>query len=278
MSRNRFAVIGDPIDHSLSPRMQTAALKAARLDGTYEPLRVATGDLSGAVACLRRTGYRGFNVTIPHKRAIVSLLDRVHPSVEETGAANTVVLDGDELVGYNTDIEGFDMALKVLAGGDWKGRALVFGAGGAARAVVVALAARGCRIAVTNRTWQAIEALTSEIGAAVTAVREPQELISAVAAAGLLVNATSLGMGDLAGRSPLPADAQFRPGALAIDLVYGHVSPFMKAAEDGGCRVQDGIEMLVQQGAAAFRLWTGAEPNVGAMRIACRARRAEVAG
>lgn len=275
MSRDRFAVIGDPIEHSLSPRMQATALNAAHLDGSYESLRVAAGDLIAAVAWLRRAGFRGFNVTIPHKRAIVSLLDRVYPSAEETGAVNTVVRDGDELVGYNTDIEGFDMALTVLAGGDWQGQSLIFGAGGVARAVIVALAARGCQIAVANRTMKSVDALMSELGLAVSTVRGPRELATAVASADLLVNATALGMGDLAGRSPLPAEAQFRSDALAMDLVYGRVTPFIKTARDGGCQVQDGIEMLVRQGAAAFRLWHGMEPDVDVMREACGANRSE---
>lgn len=276
MSHDYFAVIGDPIEHSLSPRMQIAAFDAAHLSGTYQALRVTAGELAGTVAWLRRNRYRGFNVTIPHKRTIVPLLDRVHQSARTTGAVNTVAREDDELVGHNTDIEGFDMALSVLAGSDWSGPALVFGAGGAARAVVVALAKRGCRIAVSNRTPEAIPALAAQVGYAISPVRGADECVAAVAKADLLVNATALGMGNLARLSPLPAGARFRPGTFAIDLVYGNETPFMRTARDGGCRVQDGVEMLVRQGAAAFQIWTGVEPDIAAMRAACRARLVEV--
>jgi shikimate dehydrogenase len=272
MSPERFAVIGDPIEHSLSPQMQTAALNAAHLEGTYESLLVAADDLTRSVAWLRRRGYRGFNVTVPHKRAIVSLLDRVDPAVEGTGAVNTVVRVAHELVGYNTDIEGFDMALSVLTGADWRGQALVLGAGGAARAVVAALAARGCAIAISNRTREAIDVLGAEVSVPISPVYGAEELAAAVASADLVVNATSLGMGSLVHESPLPAGVCFRPGAYAMDLVYGRVTPFMQTARDGGCRVHDGTEMLVQQGAAAFRLWTGIDPDLDAMRLACGAQ------
>lgn len=269
MSSKRFAVIGDPIEHSRSPRMQMAAFRAAGIQATYEPLHVTATELADAVRRLRDGGYIGFNVTIPHKRAMPALLDSMDPIARQTGAVNTVVREGTELIGYNTDVEGFDMALTVLAGPDWRGRCLLFGAGGAARAVVAALQRRGCEVTVTNRSVESADALAKEIGGEVKILRRLGDLEAAVYSADLVVNATALGMGDLSAVSPLPPGAHFRPGALAIDLVYGRQTPFLIAAIAAGCRVQDGIEMLVQQGAAAFRLWTGIQPDTGVMREAC---------
>lgn len=276
MSSDSFAVIGDPVVHSLSPRMHAAAFAAAGLDASYERLHVAPADLAGAVVMLRRQGYRGFNVTVPHKRAVMSFLDRVDPVAARVGAVNTVARDGCEFVGYNTDVEGFAAALDRLVGRDWRGHALVFGAGGAARAVVAALLSRSSVVTISNRTAIAADGVAADFGPGVRVARTTRECAGAVYDAELVVNATSLGLGDLADRSPLDGGARFRPGTSAIDLVYGRMTPFMTAARESGCRVQGGIEMLVQQGAAAFRIWTGVEPDIEAMRTACETEPAEV--
>ncbi len=275
--RKKFAVIGDPIDHSLSPRMHTAALSATRIHATYEPMRVDAAELPEAILRLRDEGYSGFNVTIPHKQSILPLLDDIDALARQTGAVNTVVREGLSLIGYNTDVEGFDMALKTLAGRSWRGRSLILGAGGAARAVLLALQRRDGTITISNRTVAAAESLAKEFGDVARVLRDPADLPEVLRSAELVVNATALGMGKLGGASPVPQSARFQPGTLVIDLVYGRRTPFLAAAEAAGCRVQDGIEMLVQQGAAAFHLWTGIRPDTDVMRDACLGRVREVA-
>jgi shikimate dehydrogenase len=301
MSPDRYAVIGDPIDHSLSPELQRAAFRAAGIDATYERIRVARSELSSALRALRDRGYRGFNVTVPHKQDVMSLLDDLDSGAVQVGAVNTVVRRGNRLVGHNTDIDGFSAALDALRLDRPVLRATVLGAGGAARAVVAVLVRRDVSVTVLNRTPDRaarlagdLESLSKPVGAA----REPpsrppsggfrkapldgvhvSELGAAEAALArcdLLVNATSLGMGDYANQSPLPDNVSIPPETMVIDLVYGRETPFLQMARRSGCRVQDGIEMLVAQGAAAFRLWTGVNPDIGIMRHACLDRLAEV--
>jgi shikimate dehydrogenase len=273
----RYAVIGDPIGHSLSPAMQTAALRAAGIDATYEALLVPAGQLGWWIEHLRAEGYRGWNVTIPHKETVGAYLDEIVGSAAEIGAVNTMVNESGRLVGYNTDVEGFLQAL-AMANLDEPGHdAVVFGAGGAARAVVQALIRLQARITVVNRTPEKAWRIAQTAGAAVRALAvDDPEAIPLIREASLLVNATSLGMGQLSNASPLPERVELLPSSAVVDLVYGRPTPFLLRAQESGCLIMDGLEMLVRQGAAAFRLWTGVEPDLTAMRAACRQSLAEV--
>lgn len=261
-----YAVIGDPIAQSLSPAMHNAAFASAGLDALYEARRVSRADLPSALRLLARS-HRGFNVTIPHKETILPCLDEADGVVRALGAANTVRVDEGRLGATNTDPHGFLAALDTAGGGQDARAALVFGAGGSARAVVHALLARGRAVSVHARTPERALPLAA-LGATVIGERD---LPAALAEADLVVNCTPLGMGDLASLSPLPAGAVLDAGALCVDLVYGYETPFLREAARQGARVSDGLEMLVRQGAASFRFWTGIEPDIAGMREACRA-------
>lgn len=265
----RLAVIGDPIAHSLSPAMQTAALRRAGLAWSYTAERVPALALSRTVARLRDEGFRGFNVTIPHKAAIRPLLDREDPLATRVGAVNTVVREGGELIGYNTDVDGFAAALHRLDPPPGT-PAVVFGAGGAARAVLLALMQSGMWPTVVGRDLDRARSAARVAGAATRAMTyDDPALAGVLAAAGAVVNATPLGMGRLAGRSPLPPGAALAGGCVAIDLVYGGETAFVRQARARGLRVTDGLQMLIEQGALAFTLWTGLEADRDEMRRAC---------
>jgi shikimate dehydrogenase len=269
----RLAVIGTPIEHSLSPAMQGAALAAAGLPWVYEAERVEVPDLVSAVERLRVTT-RGFNVTIPHKTAIVRLLDEVAELAGRVGAVNTVVRMGHRLVGHNTDVPGFKAALLALEPVP-SGPAVVFGAGGAGRAVTHALADLDLPVTIVNRTGSRALALAGSIPHAEGLSLEDPLVRGRLALARVVVNATSLGLQERA-LMPLPGGAWLHPDTVVIDMVYGS-TPFLNAARAFGCRAADGVEMLVQQGAASFRLWTGLEPDLDVMRNACHRRLEEVA-
>ena len=265
----RFAgVIGWPVGHSLSPSMHNAAFRALGLDWAYLAFPIAPEHLEPAVRGLFDAGCSGLSVTIPHKQAVIACCDEVTPAVEAIGAANTLVPLGDGRVrGDNTDAEGFLRALDEAAPVDLAGQdVLMIGAGGAARAIAFALAGRGARLRVANRTADRAAAL----GEPVEFTRDAMERAAAECA--LVVNATSLGMGTDEVPAELPVDS-LGPGTVAYDIVYRQEpTPWLRAAADAGARTVDGLGMLLHQGAAAFAQWTGTEPPVDAMRAGLTAR------
>jgi shikimate dehydrogenase len=271
MQPERFAVIGDPITHSLSPGMQNAAFNAAGIGAYYEAVHVAPAGLGSWIERSRQTPYRGFNVTIPHKETIVPYLDAVEPVAAALEAVNTVVNRNGSLHGYNTDVPGFAAALACVELNVRGHEAAVFGSGGAARAVVFALVEAGAEVTVINRDPARAHALVRAMEARLRVVPlRGAEALGIIQRTDILVNATPLGMADFASLSPLPAETELQPGTLVIDLVYGRRTPLLAHAEACGCRTLDGLEMLVQQGAASFRIWTGLEPDLSVMREACR--------
>lgn len=261
-----FALLGDPVAHSFSPRIQNAAFRTAGVDGVYTALRCgAADDLQGLLRGLSRAGGGG-NVTLPHKERAATLLDRPHAAVRRTGACNTFWLEGDEVVGDNTDVEGFRRALVRFIGGPPEGfRVLLLGAGGAARAALVALLDDGVgEVRLLNRSVERARAVSRRIGG------EQVRVLAAVEEAwdehfDLVVNATRLGLHV---DDPLPFDLERLAGVGAVmDLVYGAGrTPFVRAAVAAGIAATDGREMLVQQGAAAFSRWWGREAPVDEMR------------
>jgi shikimate dehydrogenase len=245
-------VLGFPVAHSRSPAMQNAAFRALGLDWHYVKLPVPPELFEETVRALPASGYRGANVTIPHKLAALELADSVSDAAREIGAANTLTFDGGAIHADNTDAGGFLAAL----GESPRGRtALVLGAGGAARAVVWALRDAGAAdVSVWNRTAERAR----ELGA--RAVELPER-------ADIVVNATSVGLHD-DDLSTLPLDEIGTP-ELACDLVYRPAgqTPFAAwAARVGAARVVDGLEVLVRQGALSFQIWTGREAPLDAMR------------
>ncbi len=273
-----FALLGDPVEHSLSPEIQNAAMAAARVDGVYVAVETMEEDLAGLMRGLARGGGGG-NVTLPHKEKAASLLDRPNSTVRRTGACNTFWAEPDgTVVGDNTDVEGCRRAVaRFLQGGPGGARVLMLGAGGAARAALVALLDDGVdEVRILNRSIERARAVSRRIGG------ERVRVVASLAdIAGeefdLVVNATRLGLED---DDPLPLDLELpgRVGAV-FDLVYGEDgTPFVRAAQARGIRATDGIEMLIHQGAAAFERWWGREAPLEAMREAFRTRRAALAG
>ena len=273
-----IALIGHPVAHSVSPRFQQAALDACGIDARYEAWDVAPADLPQAVERLRAGDSPGANVTVPHKVAMMRFVDRPDARAERVGALNTVVRRDALLHATNTDVSGMLRAL-AEAGVEVAGqRVVLIGAGGAARAVVVAMREAGAaQLTVANRTAAHAEALRP-LGGDQLAVEacplEPdaEQLREAMSAAELVIHSTSLGMrhGPDERATPVPANL-FHPGQVAFDLVYvPERTPFIEAAERGGARAVGGLSMLVHQGAEAFRLWTGVDPPLDVMAQAAR--------
>jgi shikimate dehydrogenase len=258
-------VIGDPIAHSLSPVLHNAAFGALGLDWVSVAFCVPDGAAAAALAGMRALGIRGLSVTMPHKAAAARLVDRRTPVAESLGAVNCVVRDGEALVGDNTDGEGFVAALRRGAGFDPLGRrCLVAGAGGAARAVVLALAQAGAsEVVVVNRTPEHAAAAAALAGAV-------GRTGAAADARGvdLVVDATPAGMASTpaAGMAPLVDPRLLGAGQVAVDLVYHPpVTPWLAAAAAQGAMAVGGLGMLVHQAAAQINRWTGHDAPVEAM-------------
>lgn len=262
-------VWGWPVRHSASPAMHNAAFAARDLDWVYVPFAVAPESVPDAVAGVRALGLAGVNVTVPLKELVGAHLDRLTDRAARLGAVNTLYWDGDALCGDSTDGPGFLAALAHDAVSVGPGtRALVLGAGGSARAVVDALAGAGARVSVANRTLARAEPLRA-LGASELVALEPDALARALAGCDLLVNTTSVGMApDVAASPPVPDDA-LHPGLFVCDLIYNPArTVLLERAARRGCRVQNGLEMLVRQGAASFERWTGVSAPIDAMRAA----------
>lgn len=257
-------MIGDPVRHSLSPALHNAAFEALGLDWVYLAFEVPAGSAAAAVEGMRAFGIDGLNVTMPHKADVAAAVDALSPVAERLGAVNTVVRRGGVLVGESTDGAGFIDALRADEGFDPAGkRCLVVGAGGAARAVVLALAEAGAAtVIVTGRTPERVAAAAELAG-------ERGRVGEAVEAgdADLVVNATPVGMGDDGG---LPVDPSLLgTGQVVADLVYHPLNtPLLAAARARGTVTVNGLGMLIHQAAHAFRLWTGEEPPLEVMSAA----------
>ncbi len=270
-------LIGWPVEHSLSPRMHNAAFERLSLNWCYVPMPVASERLRDALRGLVCLGFAGVNVTIPHKQAVVACLDEATPEVRYIGAANTIVFQEGRAIGHNTDVYGFLAALREIGFSPQGRRAAVLGAGGAARAVVYALASSGSRVAVLNRSQQRAQALVEDLSAefpsaALKALPLTVECLEQhAAAADLLVNTTSVGMWPEPDRCPWPEELALPSHLTVFDLVYSPPeTELLKKAVSVGAKSVGGLGMLVHQGAAAFRLWTGREPPVEVMYKACR--------
>jgi len=271
----RVGLIGWPVAHSLSPAMHNAAFKALGLRFQYELLPVPPGNLDEALARLCAGEYAGANITVPHKSAVMAHLDGIDEAAGSIGAVNTVVVRGEELLGYNTDAPGLAGALKD-AGLELSGRrALVLGAGGAARAVVYALARAGCAVTIYNRTVMRAASLADHVhelglsGAVGWLPGEEALRELDLARLDLLVNATSLGMWPKVDESPWPEDMPLPSHWAVLDLVYNPLQTrLLQDARQAGARTIDGLGMLVRQGELAFEMWTGCMPPVDLMRAA----------
>jgi shikimate dehydrogenase len=277
----RFGLFGHPVKHSLSPVMHAASFQALGLRAEYVCFDVPPDELSARLEACRREGFNGLNVTIPHKEAVVPLMGRLDASARLYGAVNTVRFDAKGSTGFNTDATGFLTDLEKSRGMTPEGRrVLILGCGGAGRALAIACAREGAlEIGLADLIPSKAEVLAEEIGErlpdAVTRVdalsSEPEVWARYGRDRDLIVHCTSAGLhaNDV---SPLPSDA-FHEGQLLYDLVYtARVTPTMRAAQAAGADTLNGSGMLVYQGAAAFKIWTGLDADTAAMRAALEAR------
>jgi shikimate dehydrogenase len=266
----RLAVLGHPVAHSRSPAMQNAALAALGLgeEWSYEAIDVVPEDFEERLRAMPAEGFAGANVTVPHKHAALALADGPSEVAREIGAANTLIFAEGQIQAQNTDADGFLMALPEPPGGK---RALVLGAGGAARAVVWALVREGAAVDVWNRTAERAERLCRELGGTPVAAHAVGGVLDQPGYE-LIVNTSAAGLGgeDPFQHLPLAPD-RFSAGQTVVDMVYGDApSPLLDAARVAGATVVDGLEILVQQGALSLRIWTDREPSLDVMRAAAR--------
>ncbi len=278
----RIILIGDPVAHSRSPRMQNAALQHLGIAARYEAVRTTAAELPGRVAALAGPEYLGANVTLPHKQAVIPLLDRLEAQAALIGAVNTIYKDAGALVGANTDAPAL-LADLAEAGVDLTGRTVVIlGASGAARAAAFALAGAGISaLVIANRTVERAEELLADLLIGITDeqgltpsgeppprlialdLRDP-DLNEHLSACDLLINATALGWRD--GETPLP-DPPVGPHTLVYDMVY-RPTRLLREAAARGAATRDGLGMLLHQGALAFTRWTGRPAPLAVMRAA----------
>jgi shikimate dehydrogenase len=260
-------IMGWPVAHSRSPLLHGFWLAETGVDGAYVPLPVRPEDLAPALRALPVLGFRGCNVTLPHKEAVLAIADRVEPLARRIGAANTIIVGDDgSLEARNTDAFGFRENLRDAVP-DWRpeaGPAVVLGAGGAARAVVAALVDAGVgAIRLVNRTRARAEIVAGALATPATAITAHswERLACLLDGAGLLVNTTSLGM---AGQPPLVLDLAALPQSAAVaDIVYVPLeTPLLAAARRRGNRVADGLGMLLHQGRPGFEAWFGRAVSV----------------
>lgn len=272
-STRTVGVIGWPVEHSLSPVIHNAAFAALGMDWVYVPLPVPPGRVEAALEGLRALGFAGANVTMPHKTECADLIEDLSDDARALRAVNTIVVGAEGLAGHNSDVLGFERFLDVDAGFDPSGRrALLFGAGGAARACALALARSGIAaltVAVREPARaDPLRALVEPFGTDVSSVRFDD---ASGAPANLVVNATPLG----ARGEPLPLPP-FEPGGLAVDLLTRPAStPLLREARRAGCAAFGGVGLLLHQGAIAFELWTGRPPPLDVMSAAALADLAE---
>jgi len=270
-----LGIIGYPIQHSLSPLMHNAAIEALGLDYCYIPLAVEPRRLRSAVNALQRLGFRGFNVTIPHKQRIMAFIDRLTPEAKLIGAVNTVEIQRNRMIGHNTDGRGFLRALMEDTGRSVAGkRVLLLGAGGAASAVGFQLAREGVTtLLIANRSSERAHGLArhlrgSSIQCSISVLPWTDKAIErGVQQSDIIINTTSVGMSPA--DPPLISSSVFRSNHVVYDLIYNPPrTALLKQAEAAGATAISGLGMLVHQGALSFEIWTGRRPPVEIMREA----------
>lgn len=264
-----FAVIGDPIEHSLSPLMHNAGYQALGLEAEYQRFRVEPGNLAEGIKGLCALGFSGWNVTLPHKETVISLLDTLTPQAKRAGAVNTVKNLEGQLIGHNTDGDGFVRSIE----GELKGfkgkKAVLLGAGGASKGIALALAEQGMELHILNRTPEKakdlVQVIRQEGGTAASGEFAPGEWLKDV---DLLVQTTSVGLHG----EPFPFSlGGISQQALVVDIIFNPLETiFLYEAKKLGCRTQNGLEMLLYQGALAWEFWLGGQAPITEMRQALK--------
>lgn len=279
----RLSVFGDPVAHSLSPAMHNAALVACGIDAQYARLHIRPDELAEAVRLLPKHGFIGTNVTIPHKAAMLALMDEVDERALKIGTVNTVVVEGSKLRGFNTDGPGIVRAVRSDFSVDLRDlRVMILGAGGGAgRAIAVQCALENCeRLVLVNRTFEKAKSLADELQPCFCGTRligpvarleavpwEEARIKFQLQHTDLVINATSMGM-KLSDPSPLP-EALLQPHLMIYDTIYTAArTPLLRAADEAGARGANGLSMLLHQGALSFEIWFNREAPLEAMRAA----------
>lgn len=252
-----YAVIGDPIAHSLSPFMHEIWFEENNIEASFIPIHVEPSNLKQACESLQLLGASGFNVTLPHKQTIIPLLDGIDDTASKMIAVNTVIRNGRNLNGSNTDGDGFVQSL-LTADPLFDSKILLVGAGGAARGISFALKRAGFEdVTITNRTYRRAEELAEETASKPMIKAKAEQKLDGF---DIIIQTTSVGLAE---DEALPISLEnVRSGALAADIVYNPIdTPFLKKAEEKGCRTLNGVGMFVYQGAIAFEKWTGIKPD-----------------
>lgn len=266
-------VIGDPIEHSLSPIMHNAAFEALGLNYVFLAFRVKPSRVAEAVDGMRALNIRGLNVTMPHKKLVMKSLDRIDLSAQIIQSVNTILNQGKLLFGFNTDGVGAVKALKENGVGLKGHKVLLLGAGGAARAIAYSVAKEADELAVLNRTVKPAQELAKLLEKTVNkkiayGTLSQADIEHNLQDSDILINATSVGMKPKPTESPVPADL-LRRNLAVMDIVYNPLeTQLSKDAKEAGAHVVNGVEMLIYQGAAAFEIWTGKSAPVEVMRKA----------
>lgn len=256
-----YAVIGDPIAHSLSPFMHELWFDEHGIDAAYIPVHVEPSQLQKSFDAMKTLGISGFNITLPHKQSIVPFLGKLEESAMQMNAVNTVHFDGTHYVGSNTDGEGFVRSM-LVHDVDKTAKVLLIGAGGAARGIAFALKRAGFTdVTITNRTFRRAEELAAETGSSAITLASSEERLSDFA---VLIQTTSVG---LAADEALPISLEgVIAGTLVADIIYNPLeTPFLKKAQEKNCVTLNGVGMFVYQGAIAFEKWTGVQPDTEKM-------------
>ncbi|MFT5697408.1 MAG: shikimate dehydrogenase [Desulforhopalus sp.] len=268
-----YVLLGNPLDHTISPPMHNLAFEKLSMDSCYLPVEVSPEDLGTVFKGLSKMNVGGLNVTIPHKIGIMGFLDELDPVAATIGAVNTIRIEGGKSKGFNTDGEGFIQSLEEESGISVKDKSFfIIGCGGAARAISMTLAFKGAaKIYLCNRTAEKAESLATEINGkirpcaeVVTSAKADQE--KALLHCDVLVNSTSIGMHPNVNVLPID-EALLRKELIVADIVYNpRETKLLQVAKAKGCTTVPGLGMLLYQGVAAFKLWTGVEPPVKEMR------------
>jgi shikimate dehydrogenase len=263
-------VIGDPIEHSLSPVMHNEAFKQAGIQGSYEKKRVTSGDLPSFLQYLKESDYAGCNVTIPHKVAIIPFLDEIDPEAEKIGAVNTVVNKNGKLIGYNTDGKGFLLGLKEkISKPISEMNILLIGAGGAARSIAYALLQENPeKLFIANRSAERLTLLVKDLNNTCVEPLSLNKAESELSRFDVLINTTNAGMHPNIETMPIQL-AQIKHDTVVCDIVYNPLqTKWLQTAESKGAIIDNGVSMLVMQGAMAFEKWTGTFPDTNKMKKA----------
>ncbi|OAB34012.1 shikimate dehydrogenase [Paenibacillus glacialis] len=266
-----LAVIGDPIVHSKSPVMHNAALAALGIEGEYFPLHVSREDLGSAISRIRELGFRGINVTIPHKVDVMAYVDRIDDSASRIGAVNTILNENGILTGYNTDGIGYVRSLKDETQVDLRGKSImVLGAGGAARGIIYALAQEEPKtIVIANRTEDKAIQMAEEWKSLVNISAITMDKIEGILPdIDVVINTTSIGMHPKTSQSVIDPE-MIPPGIIVSDLIYNPLTTeLLKKSHERGCTIHGGLGMFINQGAYALEYWTGMPAPIETMRTA----------